>query len=244
MARERLASILVFMFAVACSTAARAVPIPWLNCGAPGDALSITQWDASTWPPTVAAPASATAMFDGAGHLVGLHLILLHGVLWTFDSGPLSTTTSAGFVSLPASFPATLTGPALPLAAGPYVTTRTFTGDAASVTILSKANLATPVTAPVTATIGLAANGTPGFPLVSAAGDVYQVRVQMSDPGGQVFCMTLNIPMKSASPFATILNVGAPTLSSAGMIALAVMLLGTGLVAGRKLRERKDASSR
>jgi hypothetical protein len=215
------------------------VPIPWLNCGAPGDALSITQSDASTWPPTVAAPAQATAMFDGAGHLVDLHLILLHGVLWTFDSGPLSTTTSAGFVSLPASFPATLTRPALPLAAGPYVTTRTFTGSAAPVTILAKANLATPVTAPVTATIGLAENGTPGFPLVSAAGDVYNLHVQVNDPGGEVFCMTLNIPMKSASPFATILNVGAPTLSRDGLIAMVAMLLATGLLVGRR-RARKE----
>jgi hypothetical protein len=112
------------------------------------------------------------------------------------------------------------------------------------VTILSKANLATPVTAPVTATVGLATNGTPGFPLASAAGDVYQVHVQMSDPGGPVFCMTLNIPMKSASPFATILDVRAPTLSGAAAIALAAMLLASGLVAGRKLHERKHPSSR
>lgn len=229
-----LASAIFLLFiATALSAPAGAVPIPWKNCGAPGDALQITKADASAWPPPVAAPARAMATFDAKGNLLDLQLLLIQGVSWTFDSGPLPTTTSAGIVSLPASFPVDVTGPPLPLAAGPYSTTQTFTDSGASVTIADKANLAVPVTAPVTTTVGLSFNGAPGFPLVPAAGDVYGVHVQMNGSGGAgVFCMDMVIPFKTAAPFVSIQGVAdAPTLSTAGAIMLVAMLLGTGLVA-------------
>jgi hypothetical protein len=230
------AALFALVAAALLSSPARAVPIPWLNCGAPGDLLAITQSDASAWPPTIPAPARATAIFDATGHLANLHLVLVHGVSWAFDSGPLPATASAGFVSLPASFPMTVTGPALPLAAGPYVTTRTFTGSPGSVTILSKANVAAPVTAPIAATVSLATNGTPGFPLLLVAGDVYQVHVQVGSAGGPVFCMNVGIPTRNAAPFATIVDAGAPALSGVALVALVAVLLAAGILVGAQRR--------
>ena len=134
--RASLASCL--FLAAALSGGADAVPIPWRNCGRPGDLMVITQADASVWPPPVAAPASATATFDSAGNLVNLRLFLIHGVPWTFDSGPLPTTTTAGFVSLPASFPVKVTSATLPLTAGRYSTMIQETSD---VPALSRASV-------------------------------------------------------------------------------------------------------
>ncbi len=229
-------AIFVLLVAAALSAPVGAVPIPWKNCGAPGDSLQITKADASVWPPSAAAPARATATFDAAGNLLDLRLLLIQGVSWTFDSGPLPTTTSAGFVSLPASFPVNVTSPVLPLAAGPYSTTQTFTDNGASVTIAEKANLAAPVNAPVTTTVGLSFNGTPGFPLVPAAGDVYDIHVQMNESGGAgIFCMDMVVPFKTATPFVSSQQVAdTPTLSTAGVITLVVMLLATGLFAGAR----------
>ncbi len=228
-------TVFVLLITGAFSSLARAVPIPFLNCGAPGDSLHLTQYNASVYPPSVAAPGDATATFDAAGNLIDLQIHFVYGLSWTFDSGPLPTTTSAGFVSLPASFPVSVTSPSLPVAAGPYTTTETFNGIGTSVAIVSKANIATTVDAPLTATAGLSSNGTPGFPLAGAAGNVYQVHVQMSASGGEVFCATVNIPLTTASPFVSVQGVpDAPTLSMAGLIALALMLLATGALAGRR----------
>ena len=44
-------AIFVFLVAAGLSVPVGAVPIPWLNCGAPGDSLQITQSNASVWPP-------------------------------------------------------------------------------------------------------------------------------------------------------------------------------------------------
>lgn len=235
------AGAILMLFAIgALSRPAGAVPIPWKNCGGAADSLKIAQANASAWPPPVAAPAAATATFDAHGNLLDLRFVLLQGVLWSFDSGPLSTTTSAGFVSLPASFPVAVTAPALPLAAGPYTTTQTFTDNGSSVTIVDKAAVALPVSAPVTTTIGLSSNGTPGFPLVSAAGDTYELRVQMDEAGGAgVFCMDIVVPFKTANPFVTVVQASdAPTLSTAGLILLALLLLATGVIARRGVRAR------
>ncbi len=229
-------AIFVLLVAAALSAPVGAVPIPWKNCGAPGDSLHITQANASVWPPSVAAPARARATFDAAGNLLDLQFFLIQGLSWTFDSGPLPTTTSAGFVSLPASFPVNVTSPVLPLAAGLYSTTQTFTDNGASVTIAEKANLAAPVNAPVTTTVGLSFNGTPGFPLVPVAGSAYDVHVQMNESGGAgIFCMDMIEPFKIATPFVSSHVVAdAPTLSTAGAITLLVMLLATGLFADRR----------
>jgi len=218
---------------------AAAVPIPWKNCGKAGDLLTITKADASVWPPSVAAPASATATFDTAGNLVNLRLFLVHGISWTFDSGALPTTTSAGFVSLPASFPVNVTSPTLPLAAGPYSTTHTFAGQGTlPVTISYDANLAAQINAPVITTVGLSSNGTPGFQLAPAAGTAYAVHVQMTESSGaEVFCLDLVEPLKTATPFVTIQGASnIPMLSRASMVMLAVMLSAMGLFVAQRRR--------
>jgi len=196
--------------------------------------------DASVWPPPVAAPASATATFDTAGNLVNLRIFLIHGISWIFDSGPLPSTTSAGFVSLPATFPVRVTSPALPLAAGPYTTLRTFgDGGTQTVTIHESANLAAQVDAPVTTIVGLSFNGTPGFPRAPVA-NAYAVHVQMTESGGAgVFCMDLVEPFKSATPFVRIQRASdVPMLSHAGTLLLPVMLAATALFAMARLRAR------
>ena len=228
------------LLAAALSAPALAVPIPWKNCGKPTDLLIITQANASIWPPSVAAPASATATFDRAGNLVNLRLFLVQGIAWTFDSGPLATTTSAGFVSLPPSFPVTLTSPTLPVAAGPYVTTRTFAGASPTpVTIADHANLAADVTAPVTTTAGLSLGGTPGFPLTPAAGSAYGVHVQMTEASGaEVFCMDLIVPLKTAAPFVSIEKPpDIPTISRVGVVVLTTMLVAIAFFVVRRSRE-------
>lgn len=227
---RRLSAACVFA-AVALAGHAAAVPIPWKNCGKAGDLLAIISDDASAWPPPVAAPASATATFDGAGNLLNLRIFLVHGLSWTFDSGPLATTTTAGFVSLPASFPVNLASPTLPIPPGPYNTLRTFARhDFLPVTVLSRANLGMQIDAPVATTVGLSFNGTPGFPLVPVAGSAYDVHVQMSESSGAgVFCLDLVVPFKTDAPFVTIPGAPVPALSPAGVLMLAAMLFATGL---------------
>ena len=221
------------VLAGALSAPALAVPIPWKNCGQPTDILSISLSVASVWPPSVAAPASATATFDTAGNLANLRISLLHGVAWTFDTGPLPSTTSGGFVSLPASFPVNVTSPPLPLAAGPYSTTRTFGSHGTPpTTIVSHANVASPIVPPVSTTVSLSFEGKPGFPLTPVAGSAYEFQAQMTEAGGaEVFCMDIVVPLKTATPFVRIQSVSnIPTLSDAGLAALTLMLTGVGLV--------------
>jgi hypothetical protein len=225
--------------AAALSTPATAVPIPWKNCGSPGDLLRITQADASVWPPSVPAPARATATFDDAGNLVNLRLSLIHGVSWVFDSGPLPTTTDGAFVFLPASFPVGVVSPALPLPPGPYSTVHTFAANSAHpTTIVEHANVAAPIDAPVTTTVGLSTNGVPGFPLVPAAGTAYTVHVQMAESGGaKAFCLDLTEPLKTAAAFVAIQQASAvPALSRPAAILVLTLMLG--VVAALGLRRR------
>jgi hypothetical protein len=220
--------------ALASAAPATAVPIPWKNCGASGDILAISKSDASVWPPPVAAPVSATATFDASGKLVDLRLFLVHGPAWTFDSGPLPTTTTSGFVALPASFPVSLTSPAPPVPAGPYDTLLTF-GDAPSVTIHSQGNLGQDVDAPVTTTVSLSTDGTPGFPLMPAAGLAYALHVEMTESGGdRVFCLDLTVPMKSDAPLVSVRTMaGIPALSGLALTLLFTVLLALGVAAAR-----------
>lgn len=213
---------------------AAAVPIPWRNCGTPTDLLSIQKWDASVWPPTVAAPVNATATLDGSGHVRNLHVYLVHGPAWSFDSGPLPSNTNGGFVSLPASFPVNLTSPPLPLLAGPYNTLYTFPGEGAtSVTVASRANLGAQLTPPLSTTLSLATNGTPGFPLTSVASTVYEIRVQMTEQDGTgVFCLDLLVPMKTAAALVDVVSESQiPALSQADLAILVLLLAGCGVLA-------------
>jgi hypothetical protein len=123
-------------------------------------------------------------------------------------------------------------GPALPFAAGPYSTTLTYGGGgASSVTIHSRANVTTQIDAPVTTTVGLSFNGTPGFPLAPVALSAYSVHVQMTESSGaEVFCLDLLVPLRTATPFVTVQQISdVPTLSPASVIMLAAMLFAMGL---------------
>ena len=234
-------SVTCFVAAVAVPAKSTAVPIPWKNCGAPTDLLVITQSQASVWPPPVAAPASAVATFDTAGNLLNLRIFLLHGVPWAFDSGPLPVTTSGGFVSLPPSFPVTVVAPPLPLAAGPYFTTRTFTDGTQSVTISSRANVGSQINAPLMTTAALSFQGNPGFTLTPGAGDVYAIHVRTAQlDGSQVFCMDLTEPFKTATPFVTVQTAQpTPTLSPVGELILVALTGGLGLFLARSRRRRR-----
>jgi len=244
LSRPNLRRLLVpclLLAAASLSGPASAVPIPWKNCGAPGDLLSIQQFDASVWPPSVAAPVNAIATLGASGQLLNLRVFLVHGVAWTFDSGPLPTSAGGGFVPLPASFPVSVSSPPLPLAAGPYSTTHVFGADTATpVTVVSKATLAAQLDPPLLTNLSLSFNGTPGFPLSSRAGDVYEVQVQMSESGGpEVFCLDLTVPFKTDAPLVKVVSPSAvPLLSRADLALLALVVAACGLLAARNATSR------
>lgn len=218
--------LLCFLLALLLSAHAAAVPVPWKNCGKAGDQLFISKNDVSVWPPSVAAPVNATATFDTSGNLLNLRMFLVHGFAWTFDSGPLATTQSAGFVSLPASFPVTLASPPLPLPAGPVVTTHVFGAKSATpVTVAQNAILGSDLNLPVTTTASLSFEGTPGFPL-NPNGGAYGVHVQMAESDGMgVFCMDITVPLKSGGLVDVITPTEVPSLSRVGL-ALVALLIG------------------
>ena len=87
-----------------CASDAAAVPLPFKNCGKPGDVIAVTLFDASVWPPQgTPAPIQITAVYDG-GKLDRLDVTILYGVNWVFTTqGGLGATSSGGFVPLPAS---------------------------------------------------------------------------------------------------------------------------------------------
>jgi hypothetical protein len=106
------------------------VPVPWRNCGTPGDAVTFQQIDASVWPPQADKPLTLADKFT-------LSETLTKG---SFEE--LITTTASGQIDhrrVPFESPvATLFGDALlghrhlftrtslPLLAGPYNETLTF----------------------------------------------------------------------------------------------------------------------
>jgi hypothetical protein len=131
----------------------------------------------------------------------------------------------------------TLGSPPLPIPAGPYGTIHTFGAHTSTpTTVVSQANLGSTLNAPLSITVSLSADGTPGFPLQPAAGDVYCVHVQMTESGGpHVFCMDLAEPMKFAVPFVRVQNLSnVPLLSGAGLAMLALLLGAAGLFAAKR----------
>ena len=224
--------------ATSLSAPANAVPIPWKNCGKAGDLLSIQQDDASVWPPSVAAPVNATATLDAAGQVTNLRIFLVHGVAWTFNSGPLpASANAAGFVSLPPSFPVSVTSPPLPLAAGPYSTTQVFAGKdgGPSTTVVSKGVLAAQLDPPLLTNLGLSFNGEPGFPLNPAPGSASNVRVQMTESNGtQVFCLDLTVPLRSGSLVTVVSPFDIPVVSPACLAVMALLVAACGLFAARR----------
>lgn len=231
--RLRTALILaVALGSVATPRPAGAVPIPFANCGKSGDQLSIQKLDATYWPavghPTILA---GTATVDPlTGTVTKLRVTLLLGTEWVFESqGNLALPVVSGFVVLPATLPMNLVSPALPLPAGPYSTTKTFTNVTPPMTIASVANLATTLTA-VTSSLGLSFNGIPGFPIPPANG-AYSATIQVLLPSGAgVFCFRLNLtdtPFIELEPPAP----AVPALSDWMLAGLATLLAVAGLLA-------------
>lgn len=237
---RRTASVGACMFSTAACLCvyglpASAVPIPYQNCGKPTDILSVVTLDASVWPPPTAAPLAGTATIDPiTGQLTNLRVFLLLGVNWIFDSGSLPTSVSSGFVTLPASVPMSVTSPPLPVAAGPYNVTQTFTandGGGASVTVNSKANVGQSIDTPVTS-LGLTFNGAPGFPVPPVPGS-YEARVRMTLPSGaEVFCFDL--ALADISFVSAVTSPQIPALSSNGLFALLLLVVVLGLLALRR----------
>ena len=216
-----------------------AVPVPFKNCGKPGDIVSIQQMDASVWPPMgTPVPLQARALYDPqTGNLIKLRVDLLYGPDWVFESDPLNIPVVGGFVTLPATLPLNLIAPALPIAVGPYITTEVFTSPnlgSQPVTVLSKATVGQAITSANT-TLTLTFNGNPGFPVNGGPG-TYTARVQVTEDGGQeVFCasfLLLNISFVLGQPS----NVAIPTLSGPMLVVLAGLLASAGALALRSTR--------
>lgn len=218
---------------------ARAVPVPFKNCGKAGDIISISSLDASVWPPVgSSAPLAGTATFEGSGKLVDLTVELGVGPDFVFRSaGGLNATLVGGFVALPSSVPLTLVSPSLPIAAGPYNLVRTFLSPlpgAQSVQISSHTTVGQSIAALV-ASLGLTFAGNSGFPVPPAAG-TYGARLALTLPSGAgVLCMDLQL---ANTPF--IVAAGpVPALPGWGALALGVLLLAVG---GWALHRRSRAS--
>jgi hypothetical protein len=211
------------------AASAIAVPIPYANCGKPGDILSIQQFDALVWPPTgTPAPLQAMATYDPVtGNLINLRFTLLFGVDWILEANGLDIPVVNGFVALPASLPMLLVGPTLPIAAGPYNTLEVLTSSnpgALPVTIQCKATVGQAVTS-ANAVLTLTYNGSPGFPALGGSG-AYQATVQVTgNTGREVFCATFSLANIS---FAS-QTLSVPTLSARMRLLLAALLAAAAL---------------
>ncbi len=208
------------------------MPVPYKNCGAPGDILHLTSLDASVWPPPIAAPLAGTATIDPrTGQVTNLRVLLAYGVNWVLDSGSLGTSLGSGFVPLPASIPMSVSSPSFPLAAGPYSTSQTFrpgTGGPAF-TIQSKGNLGQSIPAAVTQ-LSLKYNGVSGFPVPPLPGS-YEAQVHMALPSGtEVFCVDINL---TDVAFVTTAPLPVPTLPRQRLLVLFLFVAATGLLALR-----------
>jgi hypothetical protein len=124
-------SFAIFGSIVVAPSAAWAVPVPWRNCGTPGDAISIQQINASVWPPQ--AGKSLTVSYR-----LNLAEPLLRGafehVTTTWPSGqtpeftlPFQLPVEELFRSALLPHLAVKPGTLLPFLAGPYSETFTLT---------------------------------------------------------------------------------------------------------------------
>jgi hypothetical protein len=220
-----------------CASYAAAVPLPFKNCGKPGDIISITMLDASVWPPQgTPAPLQIIAFHDGSGKLDRLLVTLLYGANWVFTTqGSLGMAPSGGFEPLPASMPLTLVGPSLPVPAGPTDIMQTFdpiNPGAFPITIHCRANVAQAITS-ANAVLTLTYNGSPGFPQVNDPLGVYEAKLAVTESSGQgVFCFDLISPRTS---FLAASATPVPSLSAAARALLLAGLCVAGLY-GLRLR--------
>jgi hypothetical protein len=226
------ASIALSAFCAVIAPRAAAIPIPFKNCGKPGDLLSISKADATYWPPVGApVPLSVTATLDPSGTTIsGLQARLSLLLDWAFESGPVNFPVKGGFVTLPSSVPMTLVSPALPIHLGPYNLFETFNATNPPMSIVTAGNLGQTITT-ATGALGLLFNGAPGFP-VNPGNGTYEASLQLSTLTGQeVFCVDftlVNIAFASTAPFSI------PTLSGGSLIGLAVLLAVCGALVLRR----------
>ena len=219
-----------------CASHAAAVPIPFKNCGAPGDIISGVLWDASIWPLRgTPGPIRITAIYDGSGKLDRLLVAVLYGVNWIFETpGGLGIVPSGGIVPLPPSLTLTLVSPSPPVPAGPSNITQTFPavnpGDKPT-TIAFKGNIGQAITS-ANAVFTLSYNGSPGFPQVNDPLGVYHATLDVTeDSGKRVFCIDLTSPLTSF--VATSVSAPIPDLSTTMRIVLLAALVAAGLYALR-----------
>jgi hypothetical protein len=244
MVRRRILPTLgvIVLAVVARAPRARAVPIPWKNCGKPTDILQVQQLTASVWPPAGAsAPLAGAATLDATtGAAISLNVVLALGTEWTFESvGNLGASNTSGFVALPSSVPMTLLSPSLPLSAGPLSIMRTFTvAGKQPITVVSKGVLAKTLTSAV-ASLSLTFNGIAGFPNPPTPG-TYEATLRLTTADGQeVFC--LDQILTGTSFIGVTAPAAVPTLSGAVRLGLIGMLVASGV---RSLRARRKRVSR
>lgn len=106
---------------MALPTVAGAVPVPWKNCGTPGDAISFQKFDASVWPPQAGRPLTLSygltldeALTDGSFERVTTTSSGKRATLLPFQL-PVAELFSFGLRGHRAA-----PGRPLPLPAGPY----------------------------------------------------------------------------------------------------------------------------
>jgi hypothetical protein len=214
---------------------AAAVPVPFKNCGASTDIISISKMDASIWPPQgTPAPLQVTAIYDAGGKVDRLQVTIIYGVSWVFlTQGGLGITPVGGFVPLPASMSLTLVSPALPIPAGPTNTSQTFqpaSPGANPITITSAANIKQAITS-VNAVLTLTYNGTSGFPQANDPLGAYEAKLAVTEDSGQgIFCFDLISPGTS---FVAATATPVPDLSFKTQALLIAALLASGLYALR-----------
>ena len=61
-----VALVAALLGSVVLSTRADAVPVPWRNCGAPSDPITVQQFDSSVWPPQRGKPITVNLRFTVA----------------------------------------------------------------------------------------------------------------------------------------------------------------------------------
>jgi hypothetical protein len=175
--------------------------------------------------------------------LTSLRIDFLFGPDWIFQSaGQLGFMSTPGFVTLSHPLKMDVIAPPLPLAAGPYHTSKSFAGSPAD-TIYADTVLNAPASAPLTADVTLLFNLLPGLPTVPTSGR-FDVHVRVSEPGGPgVFCIDIKFNAILAAFEVVVPPAPAPAISKPGFILVALLLTGVGVLALARRRIRSSGES-
>jgi hypothetical protein len=221
------------------------VPIPYTLCEVDPtkDLLKVNSITADYYPPVgSSAPLMVTATVEG-GMLTSLRIDFFLAPDWIFQSvGQLGFVATPDFVTLPPSLSMDVIAPALPLAAGPYHTSRSF-GSPPGVpdTIYADTTLKAPVSAPLTADVTLLFDGVPGFPTKPTSG-TFEAQIRVSEPSGpEVFCLDVKYDIiceLSCFEVIVVPTAPAPAMSKPGLLLGVLLLTGIGIVglARRRIR--------